>query len=89
MFSFVVYHTVLTCLVSSEEDKKALCQILGKLHIPETVDDDKLRTLKLLMHNIRSVSLARTSSSELLSVSSCSVDPFAIRLRTTHLPNLN
>lgn len=38
-----------------EEDKKVLCQLLGKLHLPEKVDEDKLRTLKLLMHNLRSV----------------------------------
>jgi hypothetical protein len=42
--------------IIAEEDKKALCQVLGKLHIPDTVDDDKLRTLKLLMHSLRSVS---------------------------------
>lgn len=39
----------------SEDDKKALCQLLGKLHIPDILDDDKLRTLKLLTHNLRSV----------------------------------
>ena len=38
-----------------EDDKKVLCQLLGKLYLPEKVDDDKLRTLKLLMHNLRSV----------------------------------
>jgi hypothetical protein len=38
-----------------EEDKKVLCQLLGKLHLPDTVDDDKIRTLKLLMHNFRLV----------------------------------
>jgi hypothetical protein len=41
--------------ISIEEDKKVLCQLLGKLHIPDTVDDDKIRTLKLLMHNLRLV----------------------------------
>jgi len=39
-----------------EDDKKVLCQLLGKLHLPDKVDDDQLRTLKLLMHNLRSVS---------------------------------
>jgi condensin complex subunit 3 len=29
-----------------EEDKKVLCQVLGWLHLPETVDDDKIQTLK-------------------------------------------
>lgn len=38
--------------ISTEDDKKALCQLLGKLYIPEAMDDDKLRTLKLLMHNL-------------------------------------
>ncbi|TCD67325.1 hypothetical protein EIP91_000246 [Steccherinum ochraceum] len=37
----------------TKDEKKSLCQLLGKLHIPETIDDDKIRTLKLLMHNIR------------------------------------
>jgi condensin complex subunit 3 len=31
-----------------EEDKKVLCQVLGRLHLPETVDDDKIRTPNLL-----------------------------------------
>ena len=46
------------CLIPcAEEDKKALCQMLGKLHLPEEVDDDKVRVLKLLVTNLRSVSL--------------------------------
>ena len=40
-----------------EEDKKVLCQVLGRLHLPETVDDDKIRTLKLLVHNVFTVPL--------------------------------
>jgi hypothetical protein len=43
-----------------EDDKKVLCQLLAKLYLPEKVDDDKLRTLKLLMHNLRSVSEMHT-----------------------------
>ncbi|KAF9234460.1 nuclear condensing complex subunit [Melanogaster broomeanus] len=35
-----------------KEDKKVLCQVLGRLYLPENVDDDKIRTLKLLIHNI-------------------------------------
>ncbi|KAH0826785.1 hypothetical protein J3R83DRAFT_5201 [Lanmaoa asiatica] len=35
-----------------KEDKKALCQVLARLHLPETVDDDKIRTVKLLVHNV-------------------------------------
>jgi condensin complex subunit 3 len=35
-------------------DKKVLCQALNKLYLPhETDDDDKVRTLKLLVHNLR------------------------------------
>ena len=46
------------CLIlCAEEDKKALCQMLGKLHLPQEVDDDKVRVLKLLVTNLRSVSL--------------------------------
>ncbi|OCH93098.1 hypothetical protein OBBRIDRAFT_725376 [Obba rivulosa] len=35
-----------------KDDKKALCQLLGKLYIPDAVDDDKIRTLKLLIHSL-------------------------------------
>ncbi|KIK98064.1 hypothetical protein PAXRUDRAFT_824294 [Paxillus rubicundulus Ve08.2h10] len=35
-----------------KEDKKVLCQVLTRLHLPENVDDDKIRTLKLLIYNI-------------------------------------
>ncbi|OBZ78081.1 Condensin complex subunit 3 [Grifola frondosa] len=48
---------VVKALLSSDldkDDKKALCQLLGKLYIPDVVDDDKIRTLKLLMHNLQS-----------------------------------
>ena len=38
-----------------EDDKKVLCQVLGRLHLPETVDDDKIRTIKLLVHNVFTV----------------------------------
>lgn len=46
------------CLIEiyAEENKKALCQLLGKLHLPENVDDDKIKTLKLLVYNLQSVS---------------------------------
>ncbi len=37
-----------------EDDKKVLCQALNRLFLPpETDDDDKVRTLKLLVHNLR------------------------------------
>ena len=36
------------------DDKKVLCQSLAKLYLPsETGDDDKVRTLKLLVENLR------------------------------------
>ncbi|KAJ6577355.1 nuclear condensing complex subunit [Mycena capillaripes] len=37
-----------------KEDKRILCQMLGKLYIPDEVDVDKIRTLKLLMDNVSS-----------------------------------
>jgi len=38
-----------------EEDRKVLCQVLGRLYLPETVDDDKIKTVKLLVHNVFTV----------------------------------
>ncbi|KAH9484188.1 Condensin complex subunit 3 [Psilocybe cubensis] len=35
-----------------KEDKKVLCQLLNKLHIPHVVDDYKIRSLKILMDNL-------------------------------------
>ncbi|KAJ7178845.1 nuclear condensing complex subunit [Mycena crocata] len=35
-----------------KDDKKILVQMLGKLYIPDEVDVDKVRTLKLLMHTL-------------------------------------
>ncbi len=46
---------------SLEEDKKVMCQVLGKLYIPDDVDDDKIRTLKLLVNNMISVSVFTTT----------------------------
>ncbi|KAM6503308.1 Nuclear condensing complex subunit [Amanita muscaria] len=36
-----------------KEDKRVLTHMLSKLHIPDTVDDDKIRTLKLLIHSVQ------------------------------------
>ncbi|EPS93226.1 hypothetical protein FOMPIDRAFT_1056181 [Fomitopsis schrenkii] len=47
-----------------KDDKKALCQLLGKLHLPETVDEDKARTLKTLMQNLRSRRPLRDTTSQ-------------------------
>lgn len=38
------------------ESKKILCQLLSKLHLPEAVDENKIKTLKLLIYNVQSVS---------------------------------
>ncbi|KAI6040837.1 nuclear condensing complex subunit [Pisolithus marmoratus] len=35
-----------------KEDKKVLCQVLGRLYLPDAADDDKIRTIKLLIHNL-------------------------------------
>jgi len=46
----------MTSFVSNEgENKKVLCQLLSKLHLPEVVDENKIRTLKLLIHNVQAV----------------------------------
>ena len=55
--SRVVLYVVMLAHDDVEEDKKVLCQVLGRLHLPETVDDDKIRTLKLLVHNVFTVPL--------------------------------
>lgn len=45
----------------AEDEKKALCQMLGKLYLPDEADDDKVRTLKLLVTSLRTVSVASSS----------------------------
>ncbi|OAX38286.1 hypothetical protein K503DRAFT_718426 [Rhizopogon vinicolor AM-OR11-026] len=47
-----------------KEDKKVLCQVLGRLYLPEQVDDDKIRTLKLLLHNLHSRRPIRDTSAK-------------------------
>ncbi|PCH39141.1 hypothetical protein WOLCODRAFT_110578 [Wolfiporia cocos MD-104 SS10] len=47
-----------------QSDKKPLVQLLSKLYIPDKVDDDKIRTLKLLTHSLRSRRLLRDSTSQ-------------------------
>ena len=47
------------------DDKKVLCQALGKLYLPpETGDDDKVRTLKLLVQNLRTRRPPREASAQ-------------------------
>jgi len=46
-------------------DKKVLCQALSKLFLPlETDDDDRVRTLKLLVHNLRTRRPPRDASAQ-------------------------
>jgi len=53
-----MWHCFFPCVLipDTEEDKRVLCQLLNKLHIPDVVDDHKIRSLKLLMDNLRAVS---------------------------------
>ena len=44
-------------ILNAEEDTKVLCQLLNKLYIPDVVDDHKIRSLKLLMDNLRAFTL--------------------------------
>ncbi|KAG5635107.1 hypothetical protein H0H81_012436 [Sphagnurus paluster] len=37
-----------------KEDKKVFCQLLGKLYMPDPVEDDKIKQLKVLLHGLRS-----------------------------------
>lgn len=36
-----------------KQDKRVLCQMLNKLYVPDVVDDYRIRSLKLLMDNLR------------------------------------
>ncbi|KAH9837531.1 nuclear condensing complex subunit [Rhodofomes roseus] len=47
-----------------KDDKKALCQLLGKLYLPDVVDEDKIRSLKLLVQNLRSRRPLRDTASQ-------------------------
>ncbi|KAG7448747.1 uncharacterized protein BT62DRAFT_965306 [Guyanagaster necrorhizus] len=37
-----------------KDDKKALCTTIGKLHIPDSPDDNDVRTLKMLLYRLQS-----------------------------------
>lgn len=39
----------------TEDDKKILCQMLGKLYFPDEVDENKVRTLKQLLNTLQTV----------------------------------
>ncbi|KAJ7746625.1 nuclear condensing complex subunit [Mycena metata] len=54
---FEMANDVLRALLTGKmqkDEKKVLCQMLGKLHIPDEVDVDKVRTLKLLIDYVAS-----------------------------------
>lgn len=53
---YVNFFLLYVLILDAEEDKKVLCQLLNKLYIPDVVDDHKIRSLKLLMDNLRAVS---------------------------------
>lgn len=48
----------MTGIVCIEDRKKIYVQLLAKLYIPDQIEDDKLRTLMLLIKNLRRVSPA-------------------------------
>jgi hypothetical protein len=75
-------------LPSLEEDKRILCQMLGKLYIPDEVDVDKIRTLKLLIDNVSSVNTASLLMSFIEPEGRDSADHLMIPLRTTRLESL-
>jgi hypothetical protein len=56
--SLVVHSWTATDEACPEDDKKSLCQLLGKLYLPDNVDEDKIKTLKLLVYNLQSVGSA-------------------------------
>ncbi|KAJ7671638.1 nuclear condensing complex subunit [Mycena polygramma] len=57
LIQFEMANDIIRALLTDKmikEDKRILCQMLGKLHIPDEVDVDKIRTLKLLIDNVSS-----------------------------------
>ncbi|KAJ6570219.1 nuclear condensing complex subunit [Mycena vulgaris] len=55
LIQFDMANDIIRALLKDEmpkDDKKVLVQLLVKLHIPDEVDVDKIRTLKLLMHTL-------------------------------------
>ena len=70
-------------IVGAGEDKRVLCQLLNKLSLPtvEDVDDLKIRTVKLLMNNIRTVSVSsRVRSGVVSELCSSPIAPSSARL---------
>ncbi|KAJ7039564.1 nuclear condensing complex subunit [Mycena alexandri] len=57
LIQFEMANDILRALLTGKmqkDEKKILCQMLGKLHIPDEVDVDKVRTLKLLIDYVAS-----------------------------------
>ncbi|KAJ7086065.1 nuclear condensing complex subunit [Mycena belliarum] len=56
LVQFEMANDIIRALLKKKEipkdDTKVLVQMLGKLHIPDDVDVDKIRTLKLLIHTL-------------------------------------
>ncbi|KAJ7242768.1 nuclear condensing complex subunit [Mycena haematopus] len=55
LIQFDMANDILRALLTDKmpkEDKRILCQMLPKLYIPDEVDVDKIRTLKLLIDNV-------------------------------------
>ncbi|KIJ99866.1 hypothetical protein K443DRAFT_132899 [Laccaria amethystina LaAM-08-1] len=48
----------------ANEDKKVLCQLLNKLHIPDNIDDDDIKRFKLLISNLRERHPVRDATSK-------------------------
>ena len=61
------------------DERKTLCQLFSKLHLPEEVDENKVRTLKLLIDTIRSVRHPSTARLVMLTAVMHSVDLSKIR----------
>lgn len=78
--------------LGTEDDKKGLCQLLGKLYIPDVVDDDKIRTLHLLLQNLRTVRIQcfdTINDTKIIRIASTTsgynVEEFLPQIRDAHL----
>jgi len=67
------YIYLITCERHLGDSKKVMCQLLGKLYLPDAVDDDKIKTLKLLVYNVQSVRVQESP------VSGIMIDPWLKR----------
>lgn len=60
--SIFSHYSELPLTYCSEEDKRVLCQLLNKLYIPDVADRYRIRSMKLLMVNLRAVSSSSSLS---------------------------